>query len=400
MEGYLSEWLNLLLRWFHVIVAIAWIGESFHFVAVDNSLKKPEDPEAEKRGVGGEYWCVHGGGFYNFQKYRVAPAVLPKSLHWSFIPSYSTALSGLALISVLYYWNASSYLIDRSVLDIPGWAGVLIGIAFLAGGWLVYDRLCKSKLGQDERKLGLAVAAYCVVAAFLLCHVFSGRGAFLHFGGMLALIMTANVFFVIIPGQREMVRAAQEGREVDPEPGRRGKQRSVHNTYFTLPVLFAMISNHYAVTYGSSWNWLVLLAIAASGALIRHFFVMRHRGEKHVWALAVSAVLLLAVFFGLMPAAPKAVAGVSNAELFAKAQRVIDARCVQCHAAKPSPQFGFPSPPKGVAFDTPEQIVANAQGIQQQVVVAKSMPLGNLTQMTDDERQTIATWISAGAKAK
>lgn len=397
MEGYIVEWLSLLLRWFHVIVAIAWIGESFHFVAVDNSLTPPADEDSRRQGVGGEYWCVHGGGFYQFRKFKIAPKALPGALHWSFIPSYSTALSGLTLIAVLYYWGADSYLIDRNVLDIPGWAGVLIGIGFLAGGWLVYDFLCRSPLGRDDRLLGIAVAAYCAVAAFALCHVFSGRGAFLHFGGMLALIMSANVFFVIIPGQKKMVAQQLAGRTPDPAPGLRGKQRSVHNTYFTLPVLFAMLSNHYAFLYGAEWNWLVLLAIAVAGALIRHFFVMRHRGQRQWWAIAVGLALLAGVFAALQPPPPKQIAGVSSAELFARAERVVNARCVQCHAARPSAQFGFPAPPKGIALDTPALLRANAQGVYQQAVVAKAMPLGNLTAITDEERHQLAQWFEAGA---
>ena len=292
MEGFITDWLNLALRWLHVIVAIAWIGESFYFVALDNSLKPPTDPNQRKRGVFGELWHVHGGGFYNMQKYTVAPPEMPDDLHWSKWPSYTTWLSGFSLFFVLYLLAPNTYLIDKSVLDMGPVVAVASALGFLAAGWIVYDSLCRI-LGTNDRVLGICVGIYVVAAAYLACHIFAGRAAYLIVGAMLATIMSANVFFVIIPGQRKMVDKMLKGEEPNPIYGKRGKQRSVHNTYFTLPVVFAMLSNHYAMTYTNKFNWVVLVLIMLAGALIRQFFVMRHRG-KQLWYLPIGGVALLA----------------------------------------------------------------------------------------------------------
>jgi uncharacterized membrane protein len=266
MTAYLLDWCALLVRWLHVIAGIAWIGASFYFVWLDNHLQPPAPGPGSDPCVGGELWAVHGGGFYRSQKYRSAPPVLPPTLHWFYWEAYTTWLSGFTLLCLLYLWRAEAYLIDPAVAPLTKPAAIAIALGVLLGGWLIYDALCRSPLRESARLLTLALAGLTALEAWGLCRVFSGRGAFMVFGSSLGTIMVANVLFVIIPGQREMVLAKQQGRDLDPAPGLRGKQRSVHNTYFTLPVLFVMISNHYAMTYGARYNWLVLIAVSFAGA--------------------------------------------------------------------------------------------------------------------------------------
>ncbi|WP_186167050.1 urate hydroxylase PuuD [Burkholderia gladioli] len=395
MEGFITDWLNLAIRWLHVICAIAWIGESFYFVALDNSLKPPKDPNQRQRGVFGELWHVHGGGFYNMQKYTVAPPEMPEDLHWSKWPSYTTWMSGFGLFFVLYLLAPNTYLIDRNVLDMGPVVAVSAALGFLMAGWIVYDCACRL-FGNRDRLLGAFVGLYVVLAAWLACHVFSGRAAYLIVGAMLATIMSANVFFVIIPGQRKMVDKMLKGETPNPIYGKRGKQRSVHNTYFTLPVVFAMLSNHYAMTYANQYNWIVLVIIMLAGALIRQFFVMRHRGQQ-LWYLPLGgvALMLLALFWTMpRPVAPQAEAANLPKLSIKDIEPVLQQRCVACHSAKPT-MMG--SAPAGVMFDTPEQIAQNAQRIYQQAVQLKAMPIGNVTHMTDDERTKIAAWFEAGA---
>ncbi|AYQ88723.1 membrane protein [Burkholderia gladioli] len=395
MEGFITDWLNLAIRWLHVICAIAWIGESFYFVALDNSLKPPKDPNQRQRGVFGELWHVHGGGFYNMQKYTVAPPEMPEDLHWSKWPSYTTWMSGFGLFFVLYLLAPNTYLIDRNVLDMGPVVAVSAALGFLMAGWIVYDCACRV-LGNRDRLLGAFVGLYVVLAAWLACHVFSGRAAYLIVGAMLATIMSANVFFVIIPGQRKMVDKMLKGETPNPIYGKRGKQRSVHNTYFTLPVVFAMLSNHYAMTYANQYNWIVLVIIMLAGALIRQFFVMRHRGQQ-LWYLPLGgvALMLLALVWTMpRPVAPQAEAANLPKLSIKDIEPVLQQRCVACHSAKPT-MMG--SAPAGVMFDTPEQIAQNAQRIYQQAVQLKAMPIGNVTHMTDDERSKIAAWFEAGA---
>ncbi|QHP90189.1 hypothetical protein EXE55_04055 [Burkholderia glumae] len=395
MEGFINDWLNLAIRWLHVIAAIAWIGESFYFVALDNSLTPPKDPNQRQRGVFGELWHVHGGGFYNMQKYTVAPPAMPEHLHWSKWPSYTTWMSGFGLFFVLYLLAPNTYLIDRNVLDMGPVVAVSAALGFLMAGWIVYDCACRL-LGSRDRLLGVFVGLYVVIAAYLACHIFAGRAAYLIVGAMLATTMSANVFFVIIPGQRKMVDTMLKGGTPDPVYGRRGKQRSVHNTYFTLPVVFAMLSNHYAMTYTNRYNWVVLVIIMLAGALIRQFFVMRHRGQQR-WYLplgGVALMLLALVWTAPRPVAPQALAANRPQLTIRDIQPVLEQRCVACHSAKPT-MMG--SAPAGVMFDTPEEIAQNAQRIYQQAVQLKAMPIGNVTHMTDDERKQLAAWFEAGA---
>jgi uncharacterized membrane protein len=410
MSAYLIDWLSLLGRWVHLITGIAWIGASFYFVWLDNHLLPPADELLSRKGVGGELWAVHGGGFYNTQKYRVAPQVLPASLHWFYWEAYSTFLSGIFLLGLLYYAQAEIYLIDPRVAPLSKPAAIAIGVAFIVGGWLIYDALCRSVLKQRDGRLAAVLALLFSVAAFALCRLFSGRGAYIEFGAMLGTIMVANVFFVIIPGQREMVRAKREGRDPDPDAGLRGKLRSVHNTYFTLPVLFTMISNHYAMTFGAQYNWLVLIALCAAGVLIRVYFVARHKrhergGKTPLWPALLGLLIVAATAGALAPkrappttavaTATGTVTAESRAGHFAVIQGIVANRCAPCHAAAPT-QPGFAAAPKGVLLDSSAGLLTNLGVIEPQVAT-RAMPIGNLTGMTETERNQLLDWIRHGA---
>ncbi|WP_295997193.1 urate hydroxylase PuuD [Rugamonas sp.] len=396
---YALEWLNLIVRWLHMITGIAWIGASFYFVWLDNSIRPPAPGSAlAKQGVSGELWAVHGGGFYNPQKYLVAPAELPKELHWFKWEAYSTWLSGFALLTIAYYFNAQAMMIDTSVADIGSWQAIGIGVGTLLLGWTVYDLLCRSALAKHELLFGAVVFALVVAAAYMLTHYLSGRAAYIHVGAMIGTIMVANVLMLIIPGQRKMVEAMAAGKLPDPRHGQRAKQRSVHNNYFTLPVLFIMISNHYAMTYRNDRAWLVLACIMAAGVFIRHFFNLRHKGRVEWRYPLLGVALLLGVAAAIAPAAPAARAAVADpAAQFAGVQAIIVQRCVSCHAARPS-QPGFATAPAGVMLDSAALIRQNAEKIYKQAVQLKAMPIANLTRITDAERAQLGAWFEAGAK--
>jgi uncharacterized membrane protein len=391
MESYLLDWANMLVRWLHLIVGIAWIGSSFYFVMLDLSLTPPKKEEDKRRGVYGELWGVHGGGFYLSQKFLTGPKgeSLTEDLHWSKWPSYTTWLSGVGMLAIVYWIGANVFLIDKSVMDLSPGVAIAISIGFLVGGWLVYDNLCK--LIKDENTLAGVIFVFIMVCAWALFHIYSGRGAFLMVGAMMATIMTWNVFFYIIPGPKQMIAEIRAGKEPDPEPGRIGKIRSTHNTYFTLPVLFSMISNHYPMTYGNKYGWAVLGVIMFAGVLIRQFFVLRHLGQQK-WALPSVAVIMLiglAVMIAPQPAAAPA-AGAAPVSMD-KVMLVIKERCAVCHAAQPT-QPGFAAAPKGVLLETAEQVSAQKAKIYETVVTTKFMPIGNMTNMTDEERTLIAAW--------
>ena len=403
LAPYVLEWLNLLVRWLHIIAGIAWIGASFYFVWLDNSIRPPAPgSDLAKKGVAGELWAVHGGGFYNPQKYLVAPGELPTELHWFKWEAYTTWLSGFALLVIVYYLNARAMMVDRSVADLSGMQAVGIGLGSLALAWIVYDLLCRSPLGQRPLAFGVVVYLLLLASAWALTRLLSGRAAYLHVGAMIGTIMMANVAMLIIPGQRKMVNAMLAGDKPDPVHGIRAKQRSVHNNYFTLPVLFIMISNHYAMTYNHRHAWAVLGAIMLAGVLIRHFFNLRHRGriEWRYPAGGVAVLLLLAVL--LAPAAPRRADRVAIDDAgarFMQVRAIMDQRCVSCHAARPT-QPGFAAAPGGVILDTPEQVARHAARIYQQSVQLKAMPLANLTHMTDAERAQVGAWFEAGANTE
>jgi uncharacterized membrane protein len=397
MDSYLLDWVNLLLRWTHVIVGIAWIGASFYFVFLDFSLTKPTDPALKAKGVDGELWAVHGGGFYNPQKYLVAPQSLPEHLHWFYWESYWTWMSGFALFVVLYLFNASSFLVDKNVHDWSAVSAVAAALGFLVLFWFVYDIICRSLLqrAHGDMLVGALVCLFVVAASWVACQLFAGRAAFLMVGAMMATAMSANVFVWIIPGQRKVIAQMKAGEAVDPIYGQRAKQRSVHNTYFTLPVLIAMLSNHYGWLYQAKYNWLVLVLIMLAGALIRHSFVARHKalvvGKRVPWEYATVGTLLivgLAVALAPTPRGPSAAAPATVS--LAQVKAVVDQRCVLCHNAQVQQ--------KNVSLHTAELIKQHAQNMYQQAVVLKVMPLNNATQITDDERDLIKRWYEAGAK--
>ena len=393
MEAYLTDWLNLLARWLHMITGIAWIGSSFYFIWLDDHLEPPTSDADKNKGVGGELWSVHGGGFYHAQKYRLAPQVLPETLHWFKWEAYTTWLSGMFLLMLVYWYGAEVYLIDPSVAALSPLAAVAIALTIIVAGWIVYDLLCKSALGRNDALFAGVLLVLSTMLAWGLCQVFGGRGAYIHFGAVLGTIMVANVFFVIIPGQRQMVAAAERGESPDPLPGIRAKQRSVHNTYFTLPVLFTMTSNHFAMTYSHDFNWAILIAISLAGALIRVYFVARHKGRATLLPIVISLLLLLAVAVALAP--QSSTASATGAADFDAVRSVVQQRCTACHAAAPT-YPGFQAAPGGVLLETDQQIVAEALRIHQQTVVTRVMPIGNLTGITEEERSLIDQWYLAG----
>ena len=419
MQSYLLDWANLLLRWVHVITAIAWVGSSFYFVFLDSSLTPPVDEDLKKQGVDGELWAVHGGGFYHPVKFNVAPPKLPGHLHWFFWESYTTWLSGFALFTVSYLWSASTYLIDKSKMDWSPAMAITVALSFLVVFWLLYDAICRiyGQKKNGDAIVGALVLVLVCIASWLACHWFAGRAAFLLVGAMLATSMSASVFFWIIPGQKKVIASIKAGQPVDPIHGKRGKQRSVHNTYFTLPVLFAMLSGHYSFTYTHPQNWLVLILMMFAGAAIRQFFVMRHgfklgrNAHPLPYALTGVAVIVGAIVW-MKPAAGPAVAATSTATRIAtnivatneggtraigqfgyeQMQQVLEQRCTMCHGAQVQM--------KNVRLDSPEGLKLHAQNVYQQAVVAKIMPMNNSTGITDAERLVIKNWFEAGASVQ
>lgn len=411
MESYLLDWANLLLRWVHVITAIAWVGSSFYFVFLDSSLTPPVDEDLKKQGVSGELWAVHGGGFYHPVKFAVKPPTLPGHLHWFYWESYSTWLTGFALFTVSYLWNAGTYLVDKSLMDWSPGAAIGVALSFFVVFWMLYDGICQlfGKRKNGDAIVGALVLVLVCVASWLACHWFAGRAAFLLVGAMIATAMSANVFFWIIPGQRKVVASIQAGEAVDPVHGQRGKQRSVHNTYFTLPVLFAMLSNHYSFTWSHPQNWLVLIVMMLAGALIRQFFVMRHgyklgrNGNPLPYAL-VGLVLILGAIVWMKPPpqpasagfAPDSIAGgaglaeTAGQNGYASLEKVLEQRCYLCHGAQVQM--------KNVRLDSPALLRQHAQAVYQQVVVSKTMPMNNTTGITEAERALVRQWFEAGAK--
>ena len=404
MDAYLLDWANLLLRWVHVITAIAWIGSSFYFVFLDNNLIRPNSPDLLEKGVDGAMWAVHGGGFYNPQKYMVAPKKIHTKLHWFYWESYSTWLTGFALFTVLYLWNASTFLIDMSLMDWTPPVAIAAALGFLVAFWLIYDTVCRvfGFRENGERTVGLIMMAVVTFACWLSCELFAGRAAFLLVGAMIATAMSANVFFWIIPGQRKVVAAMTSGQAMDPKElalhGKRGKQRSVHNTYFTLPVIFAMLSNHYSFLYTHEKHWLILVLMMLAGALIRQFFVQRHgyhhgRAKNPLPFAIAGVVVILGVIVWLRPAPAAPSAQTSTAAVsFQQISAVFEQRCLSCHGA----QIQM----KNVRFDTPEGVKQHALGIYQQAVVTRQMPMNNATGITEDERGLIKRWYEAGASVR
>ncbi|HSC49139.1 MAG TPA: urate hydroxylase PuuD [Gaiellaceae bacterium] len=382
MDPYANEWLSFLARWLHVIAGIVWIGTSFYFVALDNHLR---DDEA---------WEVHGGGFYRIQKFTPAPPRLPDVLHWFKWEAYTTWLSGFALFVFLYYFNASTYLVQLGDPLGTGWA-ITVSIALLAVAWLVYDVLCR--LVRSDLRVAAALLGLTTLAAWGCSELFAPRAAYLQVGAMLGTIMVANVFFVIIPAHRELIRAKEAYREPDPAPGIEAKRRSVHNNYLTLPVVFAMLSNHFPTAYGHSYAWLVLVTLMLIGAWIRLFFNLHHAGRNAWWILVTAAAGIAVVAIAIRPGGGSGGAAAAAPVPFARAQAIVQARCVPCHSAHPTK---VDAAPLGVELDTAEEMHARAADIRRVAVDSQVMPLGNATAMTPAERAALGAWIRAGAKIK
>jgi uncharacterized membrane protein len=391
------DWLSFAARWLHVITAIAWIGSSFYFIALDLGLKKHDRlPE----GAYGEEWQVHGGGFYHVQKYLVAPAALPEHLTWFKWESYATWLSGFALLAIVYYAGADLYLIDRNVLDVPVWAAILISVGSLALGWVLYDQLCKSPLGANDTTLMLVLYGVLVAMAWGYTQLFSGRAAFLHLGAFTATIMSANVFLIIIPNQKIVVADLKAGRKPDPKYGRIAKTRSLHNNYLTLPVIFLMLSNHYPLAYATEFNWVIASLVFLIGVLIRHYFNTVHAGKGNPhWTWAASAVLFIVIIWlSTVPAALTGEPRVSAAAErmmasthFEAARDTVLGRCSMCHAAEPG-WPGIHHAPKNVLLDSDGEIARHARDIYLQAGRSHAMPPGNVSFITDEERRLLVAW--------
>jgi uncharacterized membrane protein len=438
VEAHLLEWLNLSVRWVHMITGVAWIGASFYFVWLENNLNRANPRD----GLSGDLWAIHGGGIYHLEKYKLAPPKMPENLHWFKWEAYFTWMSGIALLCLVFYWNPSVYLLAPGS-TLSGGEGIAIGVGSLIAGWFIYDVLCDSPLGKRPGLLGLVLFVLIIAACYGFSQVFSGRGAYLHTGAIIGTIMVGNVFRIIMPAQRALVAAIEKNETPDPTLPAKGLLRSRHNNYFTLPVLFIMISNHFPSTYGSQYNWLILAGIAIAAVLVRHYFNTRHDSAKYAWTLPVGALAMICLAYVTgpkpMPTAPEqaaakvqyqplpetALGGKTAAEKaaeqaanpapaatpaeapatataaadsgnFDKIHSVIQERCTVCHSAKPTSPL-FSAAPAGVMLDTPQQIQQLAPRIQAQAVASQIMPLGNITQMTQQERELIGAWIAKGA---
>lgn len=430
MEAHFTEWLNLGIRWIHMITGIAWIGASFYFVWLENNLNRSNPRE----GLSGDLWAIHGGGIYHLEKYKLAPPKMPENLHWFKWEAYFTWLSGIALMLVVYYLNPSLYLIKPGVELSPA-MGIAIGFGSMIAGYVIYHFLCDSPLGKQPALLGLVLFVLIIAAAYGFSLIFSGRAAYIHVGAIIGTIMVGNVFFTIMPAQRALVKAIETSTTPDPLLPAKGLLRSRHNNYFTLPVLFIMISNHFPSTYGSQYNWLILAGIAVLAVLVRHYFNTRHDSSKYVWTLPAAALGMICLAYVTAPVRPvptaapvaavqqpasteqpaQAAASESSAASeaapapgqapaastggndFAKIEGVIQERCTVCHSASPTSPL-FSTAPAGFLLDTPEQMRAQVDKIHAQTIATQIMPLGNITQMTQDERDLLAQWIAQGAQ--
>ena len=393
-QGHLLEWLNIIVRVLHITFGIAWIGASFYFVFLENALNRTDGVRDE---LAGNLWAVHGGGFYYLEKYKVAPKQIPKTLHWFKYEAYFTWISGFSLLFIIYYFDAQAFLIDKNVLNISSANGILIGISSFGIAWVMYDLLCKTSLLKKGYWFALLGLVLLTGFAFLYTNVFSGRAAYIHFGAMIGTLMVGNVFFVIIPSQKAMVKAAKEGKPLNPELGKHAGLRSLHNNYFTLPVLFVMVSNHFPSTFGYSQPWLLLMIISLGAAGIKHYLNLRERGQLSVWVMPVSIVILLAAAF---ISAPQKVRGECKTQVsMTRVYAIVQQRCVSCHAVKPTDDV-LTAPPNGVVYNTPEDIAKMKDKIMQRVVVTKTMPQNNKTGMTEEERNIVRCWIEQGASVK
>ena len=393
LESHMMEWLNIVVRVMHITFGIAWIGASFYFVFLENALNRTENVRDE---LAGNLWAIHGGGFYYLEKYKTAPKLIPKHLHWFKYEAYFTWLSGFSLLFIVYYFNAKGFLIDTNVYAMSTGAAIATGIGSFVVAWLLYDTLCRTPLVKKGIWFTLVGVIIVIGFAWFYCHVFSARAAYIHFGAMLGSIMVANVFFVIIPSQKEMVKAAREGRPLNPELGKHAGLRSLHNNYLTLPVLFVMVSNHFPSTFGFKYPWIILAAISLGSAGIKHWLNLREKGKYSVWVMPVSVLILLATAYVSAPPKP----GECKENIsFTEVNAIVQRRCITCHSATPTDDI-IKTAPNGVMYDTPENIVKLKDKIMLRVVITKTMPQNNKTNMTPEERDLIRCWIEQGANLK
>ena len=393
MEGYVKEWINLIVRWAHVVAGIMWIGASFYFIFLENNLNRTKNIRSE---LAGNLWAVHGGGFYFLEKYKVAPKQIPDDLHWFKYEAYFTFITGFLLLVIVYYLDAKGFLIDPSVMDMSVSTAIGLSLLSIVAGWAVYDLLCKSKLIQNNFLFLLVGFIVMVLFVYFLTHVFNPRAAYIHFGAVIGAIMVGNVFFNIIPAQKAMVRAASVGEPLNPELGIKASQRSLHNNYFTLPVIFIMISNHYPSTFGHPQNWIILIVIALASALIKHYWNLLERGVKQTKLLVIAVVSLFVLAYVISPIFEEKM-DLAIPVSFEEAREVIESRCVSCHSANPTDDE-WKKAPNGVMYDTPEQIKFKSDKIITRAVRSKTMPPGNKTKMTEAERVILKRWILQGAK--
>jgi uncharacterized membrane protein len=402
------EWLNFAVRWLHVITAIAWIGSSFYFIALDLGLvKRPGLPV----GAYGEEWQVHGGGFYHIQKYLVAPASMPEHLTWFKWESYATWLSGFAMLAVVYYGGADLFLIDRSVLELEPWQAICLSLASLAIGWILYDLLCKSPLGKNTWGLMALLYIVLIAMAWGYTQIFTGRAAFLHLGAFTATIMSANVFFIIIPNQKIVVADLIAGRTPDPKYGVIAKQRSLHNNYLTLPVIFFMLSNHYPLAFATQFNWIIAALVFLMGVTIRHWFNTTHaRKGQPTWTWLVTVLIFIVIMW--LSTVPKVLTGEDEQASLSQRQQtflenshfeavrdVVQGRCSMCHAAEPVWE-GIARAPKNVKLETDGEIAAHAREIYLQAGRSHAMPPGNITDLSSEERQLLVAWFETTVEGK
>ncbi|MBP7516174.1 MAG: urate hydroxylase PuuD [Flavobacteriales bacterium] len=393
MSGYVMEWVNLAIRWTHVVAGIMWIGASFYFIFLENNLNRTHGLRDE---LAGNLWAIHGGGFYYLEKYKVAPQVIPKDLHWFKYEAYFTWLSGFCLLFIVYYADARSFMIDPTVADISTPVAMAIGIGSMVLGYVIYDMMCKSRLILRQELFAVVGVVILGALTFALSHLLSGRAAFIHVGAVIGTIMVGNVFFTIIPSQKALVRAAKTGRSLDATLGKKAGQRSLHNNYLTLPVVFIMVSNHFPSTFGHSGNWIILMVIVVASMGIKHYWNLLDRGQSKPLVLAMSVLALVMLSFVISPAFEDTVDAAIPAS-FDEANAVIQRRCVQCHSASPTDDQ-WHNAPNGVMYDTPEQIQAMADKIMTRAVRTRTMPQGNKTGMTDEERTVLKRWILQGAQ--
>jgi uncharacterized membrane protein len=397
VEAHLLQWLQLATRWLHVIAGAAWIGTSFYFNWLNDSLRPPSEPQS---GVSGELWSVHGGGFYRVSKYDVAPERLPEKLHWFKWEAYFTWITGFLLLGMVYYMGSGAFLVDPRVSSIGPGAATVIGLATLFGGWVVYDALCRSPLGRRSVLLAVVLFGFAVLIAYALSKTLSSRAAYMHVGAMLGTWMAANVSSVIIPSQRAMVRSMVDGTAPDAEKGKQAALRSLHNNYLTLPVLYIMVSNHYPVTYAHPRGWLILAAMFAVGVAVRHYYNLRHRGRHVAWLLPAAAVGVVGLAITTAPETSvrdlSSVGGRRERAAYPVVRAILEQRCVVCHSANPTHPTVAGAAPLGVELDTDQQAVKHAERIARAVETG-IMPLGNVTGMTQEERDLVVRWVNEGA---